>query len=91
MLRSRLSGAFKELTAYSGVELALWDLAGKAAGLPVFRLLGGPARQQADSRRVPLSSSSRSPACRRWTATSELSTTSERPLAPRWRSQSTPT
>lgn len=39
---------FVELTAYSGVELALWDLAGKAAGLPVFRLLGGPARQRAN-------------------------------------------
>lgn len=30
--------------AVSGVELALWDLAGKAAGLPVYRLLGGLAQ-----------------------------------------------
>jgi len=29
------------MMAVSGVELALWDLAGKAAGLPVHRLLGG--------------------------------------------------
>ena len=29
--------------AISGIDIALWDLAGKAAGLPVHRLLGGPA------------------------------------------------
>lgn len=32
--------------ALSGVELALWDLMGKAAGLPVSKLLGGTARTQ---------------------------------------------
>jgi galactonate dehydratase len=31
-------------SALSGVEQALWDIAGKAAGLPVFALLGGPTR-----------------------------------------------
>jgi galactonate dehydratase len=32
--------------ALSGIELALWDLAGKAAGLPVYRLLGGKFRDR---------------------------------------------
>ncbi len=31
--------------AISGLEIALWDIAGKAAGLPVHRLLGGPASE----------------------------------------------
>jgi len=31
-------------TAVSACEQALWDIAGQAAGLPVYRLLGGPAR-----------------------------------------------
>ena len=30
--------------AISGVELALWDLAGKLAGVPVWQLLGAPAQ-----------------------------------------------
>jgi galactonate dehydratase len=34
------------LSAVSGVEMALWDLAGKAMGVPVYRLLGGRVRQR---------------------------------------------
>jgi galactonate dehydratase len=29
----------------SGIDIALWDLAGKALGLPVCRLMGGPLRE----------------------------------------------
>jgi galactonate dehydratase len=34
------------LTAVSGVEMALWDLAGKAMGVPVYRLMGGRVRER---------------------------------------------
>jgi len=33
-------------SALSGVEHALWDLTGKAAGMPIYRLLGGPLRDR---------------------------------------------
>lgn len=32
------------INAISGVDLALWDLAGKALGVPVYRLLGGETK-----------------------------------------------
>ncbi|MDA0747509.1 MAG: mandelate racemase/muconate lactonizing enzyme family protein [bacterium] len=34
------------VTAMTGVEIALWDLAGKALGVPVYRLLGGKFRDR---------------------------------------------
>src|SRR5262249_38556244 len=36
-----------DLMAFSAVEIALWDLLGKACGLPVYALLGGAARERA--------------------------------------------
>lgn len=42
LLRQRLDGAIRgNPFTKAAVEMALWDLAGKAAGLPVWRLLGG--------------------------------------------------
>ena len=32
--------------ALSGIEQALWDIAGKSVGQPVYNLLGGPVRQR---------------------------------------------
>lgn len=34
------------ITALSGLEIALWDLAGKALGLPVYQLMGGRFRDK---------------------------------------------
>ncbi|MEM2563971.1 MAG: mandelate racemase/muconate lactonizing enzyme family protein [Candidatus Bathyarchaeia archaeon] len=47
MLRIRNLGGFKPWgSAVSAIEIALWDIAGKAAGLPVYRLLGGKIRDK---------------------------------------------
>lgn len=47
MLKIRQRGGFKPWgAAVSVIEMALWDLAGKAAGLPVHRLLGGKIRDK---------------------------------------------
>ncbi len=47
MRRIRSRGGFKPWgAAVSAVEMALWDLAGKAAGLPVHKLLGGKVRDR---------------------------------------------
>jgi galactonate dehydratase len=34
------------ITALSGLEIALWDLAGKALGLPIYQLMGGKFRDR---------------------------------------------
>lgn len=47
MNRIRRMGSFKPWgSAVSAIEMALWDIAGKAAGLPVYKLLGGKVRDQ---------------------------------------------
>jgi len=37
-----------EMMAISAVDCAIWDLRGKAAGQPIYRLLGGPTRERID-------------------------------------------
>ncbi|MCC7156507.1 MAG: mandelate racemase/muconate lactonizing enzyme family protein [Bryobacterales bacterium] len=50
--RIRTAGIFagaqggQYVAALSAVEIALWDLAGKAVGLPVYQLLGGKVRDK---------------------------------------------
>lgn len=49
-IRDRLAGIHTQnglvMAALSGIEIALWDLAGKLTGLPVYRLLGGKFRDR---------------------------------------------
>jgi L-alanine-DL-glutamate epimerase-like enolase superfamily enzyme len=46
-LKIRHMGGFKPWgSAVSAIEMALWDVAGKAAGLPVYKLLGGKVRDR---------------------------------------------
>ena len=45
MMKIRRLGAFKPWgAAVSAIEIALWDIAGQVAGLPVYKLLGGKIR-----------------------------------------------
>jgi galactonate dehydratase len=41
LIRDQYQGGSTVMTAISGVEIALWDVIGKACGQPVYRLLGG--------------------------------------------------
>jgi galactonate dehydratase len=43
--RGYVGGPVK-MSALSGIDIALWDLAGKAAGLPIFKMLGGACRDR---------------------------------------------
>jgi L-alanine-DL-glutamate epimerase-like enolase superfamily enzyme len=47
MQKIRRMASFKPWgSAVSAIEMALWDIAGKAAGLPVYKLLGGKVRDR---------------------------------------------
>ncbi len=47
MMKIRRMGSFKPWgSAVSAIEMALWDIAGKAAGVPVYKLLGGKVRDK---------------------------------------------
>ena len=47
LMRIRKMGAFKPWgSAVSAIEIALWDIAGQAAGVPVYKLLGGKIRDK---------------------------------------------
>jgi galactonate dehydratase len=43
--RGYVGGPIK-MSAISGIDIALWDLAGKAAGLPIHKMLGGACRDR---------------------------------------------
>src|SRR5436305_8397532 len=46
LIRDQYQGGSTVLTAISGVEIACWDLIGKACGRPVYQLIGGRARDR---------------------------------------------
>ena len=78
LIRQRFwKGGVVKASAVSGVELACWDLIGKAAGKPVCELLGGAVRDRVrvyangwtgSSKNIRFSSSS---ACPTWIARRE--------------------
>src|SRR5439155_9359377 len=41
MIRDQYQGGSTVMTAISGVEIALWDIIGKACNQPVYKLIGG--------------------------------------------------
>src|SRR5258708_2692439 len=41
------------MTSISAVDCALWDIQGKALGVPVYQLLGGRSRHDVDGHRPP--------------------------------------
>lgn len=41
MIRDQYQGGSTVMTAISGVEIAMWDIVGKACGQPIYKLIGG--------------------------------------------------
>ena len=46
LIRDQYQGGSTVMTAISGAEIACWDIVGKACGQPVYKLLGGQARDR---------------------------------------------
>ncbi len=46
LIRDQYQGGSTVMTAISGAEIACWDIVGKASGQPVYKLLGGRAREE---------------------------------------------
>jgi len=46
LIRDQYQGGATVMTAISAVEVALWDIVGKACGQPVYRLLGGRCHER---------------------------------------------
>src|SRR5688572_28301355 len=46
MIRDQYQGGATVMTAISGVEIAMWDLIGKACRQPVYKLLGGRCHER---------------------------------------------
>jgi galactonate dehydratase len=46
LVRDQYQGGSTVMTAISGVEIAMWDLIGKACGQPVYKLLGGRCHER---------------------------------------------
>ena len=45
-LHHNIRGGALQMAAISGIEIALWDIKGKALGVPVYELLGGAMRDR---------------------------------------------
>ena len=45
-LHHNIRGGALQMAAISGIEIALWDIKGKALGVPVYELLGGAMRDK---------------------------------------------
>ena len=46
MMASTQYSFMANIPTVSGIDIALWDLAGKITGYPIYRLLGGPIRKE---------------------------------------------